>query len=134
RKAKARFDAEHAPFVKGLADYEAKVLPARFAEWGKAQAGKPVPPLWVVPTVAAMKSASGSTLTKKDDGSVLVGGPNPPREMLAFTLETELKGITGLRLEALTDPSLVKGGPGRAANGNFCLTDLTVAVSPKGGK
>src|SRR5439155_18770573 len=36
RKAKARFDAEHAPFVKGLADYEAKVLPARFAEWEKA--------------------------------------------------------------------------------------------------
>jgi hypothetical protein len=29
---------------------------------------------------------------------------------------------------------LVKGGPGRAANGNFCLTDLTVAVSPKGGR
>jgi cytochrome c553 len=134
RKARARFDADHAPLVKALADYEATELPARFAEWEKDQAGKPVPPAWVFPTIAAMKSANGSTLTKKDDGSVLVGGPNPPRELLAFTLETGLKGITGLRIEALTDPSLVKGGPGRAANGNFCLTNLTVAVAPKGGK
>jgi mono/diheme cytochrome c family protein len=134
RKAKARFDAEHAPFVKALADYEAKELPGRFAEWEKAHAGEPAAPVWVLPTITAMKSANGSTLTKKDDGSVLVGGPNPPRELLAFTLETELKGITGLRLEALTDASLVKNGPGRAANGNFCLTDLTVTASPKGGK
>ncbi|MBO0697843.1 MAG: PSD1 domain-containing protein [Zavarzinella sp.] len=134
RKAKATFDAEHAPLVQALADYEAKELPARFAEWEKDQAGKPVPPAWVIPSIAAMKSANGSTLTKKDDGSVLVGGPNPPRELLAFTLETELKGITGLRLEALTDPSLVKNGPGRAANGNFCLTHLTVTAAPKGGK
>jgi mono/diheme cytochrome c family protein len=134
RKAKAKWDAEHAPLVKALAEYEAKELPGRFAEWEKSQAGKPVPPAWVVPTIAAMKSANGSTLTKKDDGSVLVGGPNPSRELLSITFETELKGITGLRVEALTDPSLVKNGPGRAANGNFCLTNLTVAVSPRGGK
>jgi hypothetical protein len=88
----------------------------------------------VIPAITDMKSANGSTFTRMDDGSVLIGGPNPPREMVAFTLQTDLKGIAGLRIEALTDPSLVKGGPGRAANGNFCLTDLTVAASPKGGK
>jgi hypothetical protein len=134
RKAKARFDVEHAPLVKALATYEAKELPGRFAEWEKTQAGKPVPPAWVHPIITAMKAANGSTLTNKDDGSVLVGGPNPPRELLSFTLRTEVKGITGLRIEALTDPSLVKGGPGRAANGNFCLTDLIVTVTPKGEK
>jgi hypothetical protein len=134
KKAKARFDAEHAPLASALSEYEDKELPGRFTEWERAQAGKPVPPTWVVPAIAAMKAANGSTLTKKDDGSVLVGGPNPPRELLSFTLQTELKAITGIRIEALTDPSLVKGGPGRATNGNFCLTDLTVAVSPKGGK
>jgi hypothetical protein len=133
RKAKAKWDVEHAPLVKALADYETKELPGRFAEWEKTRAGKPVPPTWIIPTIASMKSASGSTLTKKDDSSLLVGGPNPPRELLSFTFETELKGITGLRIEALTDPSLVKNGPGRAANGNFCLTNVTVAVSHKGG-
>ncbi len=38
---------------------------------------------------------------------------------------TELSGIPGIRLEALTDPSLPHGGgPGFAANGNFVLTEL----------
>lgn len=134
RKAKAAFDVEHAPLVKALADYEAKELSSRFAEWEKSQAGKPIPPTWIVPTIASMKSANGSTLTKKDDGSVLVSGTNPPRELLSFTLETNLTGIRALRIEALTDPSLVKNGPGRAANGNFCLTDITVAAAAKGGK
>jgi mono/diheme cytochrome c family protein len=134
KAAKAKFDAEHAPLVKALADYEAKELPGKYGEWEKAQGGKPVPPAWVVPAIASMKSSGGATLTKRDDGSVLVGGPNPPRETLAFTLETNLKEITGLRIEALADPSLVKNGPGRAANGNFALTNVTVTVSPRGGK
>ena len=134
RKAKTKWEAERAPLVRAIADYEAKELPAKFAVWEKDQVGKPALAGWVYPTIAAMKSASGSTLAKKDDGSVLVGGPNPPRETLAFTLETDLKGITGLRIEALADASLVKNGPGRAANGNFCLTDLTVTAAPKGGK
>ena len=134
RAAKAKFDAEHAPLVNARADYEVKELSGKYAEWEKAQAGKPVPPTWVVPKIASMKSSGGSTLTKIDDGSVRVSGTNPPRETLAFTLETELKGITGLRIEALTDPALVKNGPGRAANRNFCLTNVTVTVSPKGGK
>ncbi|HKB03175.1 MAG TPA: DUF1549 domain-containing protein [Gemmataceae bacterium] len=134
RKAKAQFDVEHAPLAKALKEFEAKELLARFSEWETTEAGKEAPPAWVIPAIREVKSANGSTFTRKDDGSVLVGGPNPPRELVSFTLETNLKGVTGLRIETLTDPSLVKGGPGRAANGNFCLTDLTVTASPKGGK
>ena len=48
RKAKAKFDREHVPLVKALADYEAKELGSRFAEWEKSQAGKPVPPTWSI--------------------------------------------------------------------------------------
>lgn len=134
RKAKAKFDIEHAPLTKALADYEARELSSHFAEWEKAQAGKPVPPTWIFPTIIKMQSAGGATLTQKDDGSVLVSGTNPPKETLSFTFETNLAGIRALRIEALSDPSLVKNGPGRAANGNFCLTDVVVAVAPKGGK
>ena len=36
-----------------------------------------------------------------------------------------------MRLEALADPSLVKDGPGRAANGNFALTDVKVDSAPR---
>ena len=45
-----------------------------------------------------------------------------------------LEGITAVRLEALADPSLVKGGPGRAANGNFDLTDFRVTAAPLNGQ
>jgi hypothetical protein len=41
-------------------------------------------------------------------------------------------GITGLRLEALADPSLPNGGPGRNSAGNFLLTRLTVLAAPAG--
>ena len=134
RKAKAKWDAEHAPLVKAVADYEAKVLPGRFAEWEKTHAGRPVPATWFIADITTMRSWGEATLTKKDDGSILVGGTNPPREALTFTIQTTLKGVTGLRIEALKDPSLVKNGPGRATNGNFCLTDLKVTAGPKGGK
>src|SRR5262249_32181487 len=39
-------------------------------------------------------------------------------------------GITSVRVEALADRSLVKEGPGRAANGNFDLTDFRVTIAP----
>ena len=133
-RRRPRSIVEHAPIAKALADYESKELPGRFAEWEKQNAGKPIPPTWVFPTISSMRSAGEADLTKQDDGSVLVSGTNPPRETLSFTLETNLTGITELRIEALADASLVKKGPGRAANGNFCLTDLIVAASPKGGK
>ncbi len=35
-----------------------------------------------------------------------------------------MQGITGIRLEVLTDKSLPKNGPGRAPNGNFVLNEL----------
>src|SRR5262249_5842640 len=44
--------------------------------------------------------------------------------------KTEQKNITAIRIEALTDPSLPKNGPGRAANGSFVLTDFKVRVKP----
>jgi cytochrome c553 len=132
RTAKTKWEADHMPLVRELADYEAKQLPGRFAEREKLQASKPAPPGWLIPNIASMKSAGGATLTKQDDGSILVGGTNPPKETLTFTLETDLTGITALRIEALKDSSLAKNGPGRAANGNFCLTDLSVTAGPTG--
>ena len=49
-----------------------------------------------------------------------------------YTIEamTTLTGITGFRLEALFDTSLPLGGPGRANNGNFVLTEFTVDAAP----
>src|SRR5439155_11838625 len=86
---------------------------------------------WIIPEPKQQRSAGGATVTKLDDGSVLISGTNPPIETLVFTYTTELKEIKAIRIEALTHRSLVKNGPGRAANGNFALTDLKVVASSK---
>ena len=47
------------------------------------------------------------------------------------SVETELTGITGLRLEVLPDSRLPNKGPGRATDGNFVLNELEVTAAPK---
>ncbi len=72
-------------------------------------------------------SAGGATLTRQDDESILVGGRLPTSDTYTVTFEVPVRGVTALRLEALTDDSLPAKGPGLAANGNFVLTDFKVA-------
>jgi hypothetical protein len=133
KKAKQAFDANHAPLEAALKKFEEEQLPARFADWQKNRGPQSAPVAWIVPEIASMHSSGGATLTKQDDGSILVSGTNPPIETLTIVLKTEMRNITGVRLEALTHPSLVKNGPGRAANGNFALTDFKVTATPKAG-
>ncbi len=133
KKAKATHDAARLPLLAALQKYEmeelSKKLPMLEAKLPKLPATA-----WIIPKLASSKSAGGATLTLQPDGSILVSGKNPPIETLTFVYETTLKGLTGLQIEALADASLVKKGPGRAANGNFALTDLKVTIPGKDGK
>jgi hypothetical protein len=131
KKAKAAFDAEHKAFADAVAKYEQDELPAKFAAWEKERGDKALAFEWLVPVVRSSKSSGGATLTAQPDGSVLLSGKNPTTETLTFELTTDEVGIRSLRVEALSHPSLVKGGPGRAANGNFALSDLKVVARPK---
>ncbi len=131
--AKEAFDKEHEPFAAALAKFEKDELPKRFADWQKNQA-KSLKIDWLIPEITTARSVGGATVTKQDDGSILVSGKNPPIETLIIVLNTEMTNIRGIRLEALTHPSLVKNGPGRAANGNFALTDIKVIALTNDGK
>jgi hypothetical protein len=77
-----------------------------------------------------IKSKGGATFSRRADGSVLAGGKDPDFDTYTFVASTPLTNITALRLEALAHPSFVKGGPGRAGNGNFDLTDVRVTAAP----
>ncbi|MSR47584.1 MAG: DUF1553 domain-containing protein [Planctomycetes bacterium] len=67
------------------------------------------------------------------DGSLLATGASPRVEVETFELGRLPDAIAALRLEALADPSLPQGGPGRFENGNFVLTGLTAElVAPDG--
>lgn len=76
----------------------------------------------LVPSEAS--SEKGATLTKQEDGSILVSGTNPDTDDFILTATTALRGPTAIRLEALADDSLASHGPGRAPNGSWVLTEF----------
>lgn len=82
----------------------------------------------VAPGIVAAEN--GSTLEILEDGSVRVTGENPDTEVLDFTFQTEASVITSIRLQAFLNDDLPEGGPGRAENGNFVLTDFEVDAGP----
>ncbi|MGE3806503.1 MAG: PSD1 and planctomycete cytochrome C domain-containing protein [Gemmataceae bacterium] len=63
------------------------------------------------------------------DGSLTAWGYAPTKWTSQFTGKTDMKRITGIRLEMLTDPELPLGGPGRSPLGLFALSELTVEVA-----
>ncbi|MEX2185489.1 MAG: PSD1 and planctomycete cytochrome C domain-containing protein [Pirellulales bacterium] len=70
------------------------------------------------------KSGSGATIESLEDRSVLVGGENVAGDVYELTARSPLTTIRSVRLEVLTHDNLPHRGPGRAANGNFVLTDF----------
>ncbi len=108
-----------------LAEYEAGI-PQRLQAWEERQ-GRPA--VWNVVAPQELSATNGATLELQEDQSILVSGAMGKSDY-ALTLETPMKRITGLRIEALADKSLPAGGPGRAPNGNFVLGKLVLQAAP----
>jgi hypothetical protein len=109
-----------------LKAYEA-TLPAKLAEWEKKQS---TAVRWVVLEPKSMKDSNGATLTREPDGSILVSGSDEPGA-ITVVAETDLTGLTGFRLEVLSDDRLPLKGPGRSPDGNFVLNEFQVTSAPK---
>ncbi|MDX1947597.1 MAG: DUF1549 and DUF1553 domain-containing protein, partial [Pirellulaceae bacterium] len=109
-----------------LAEYE-KQLPAKQAVW-EATYGKAV--VWTPLDPSEMKSTAGAKFAKQDDKSIVVTGPLA-KDVYTIVAPTDLKAITGLKLEALADAALPSSGPGRAPNGNFVLSELKLSLASK---
>ncbi|MGB0579804.1 MAG: PSD1 and planctomycete cytochrome C domain-containing protein, partial [Limisphaerales bacterium] len=97
-----------------------------------ADAGQPswesqVQSQWTLLRPRNAKSRRGATFKIKPDHSIQVTGPNPESDQYVVHLHQQTKGFsTAIRLEALSDPTMKNGGPGRSANGNALLTFVTV--------
>ena len=111
---------------KELKDYEVQ-LPKKLAAYEKKT--KPNAVDWTPLFPTALKASGGAKLTLLPDRSVIVSGNNN-RSVASFTARTDLRNITAIRLEVLADKSLPKGGPGRADDGNFVLSELQVQAAP----
>lgn len=118
----ARKEAVEATLLDGA-------LQAEVAAWEKtvAQAGQ----LWQVLTPVECQSAHGATLTPQSDGSILSEGKRPEKDTYTIVAHSDLPGITGIRLEVLTDDRLPHKGPGRQDNGNLHLNEFTVTAAPR---
>ncbi len=103
-------------------------LDAAMREWERETLAEPAQ--WIALDPAEFKTTGGSLGAKLEDKSLLVTGPNPEQDEYIIVARSELKGITGLRLEALTDARLPQGGPGRDPYGNFLLTGFEVVAAP----
>ncbi len=85
---------------------------------------------WVALDPLKLESTGGATLKKLDDKSVLASGAAEERDVYVITARTDLTNITAVRVEALPDASLPKGGPGRDPYGNFLLTGIELEAAP----
>jgi hypothetical protein len=93
------------------------------------------PAQWQTLSPFEIKAASGTTLAAQPDGSYLaIGNERPDTDTYTLKVQTDLRGITALRVEVLPDDSLPAHGPGRAENGNAALTELRVSAGPPDAK
>jgi Protein of unknown function (DUF1549)/Protein of unknown function (DUF1553)/Planctomycete cytochrome C len=88
--------------------------------------------VWAPLAPATFHSSGGSEGVKLPDHSIRFSGNRPETDVYTITAETDLRSLTGVRLEVLADDSLPHRGPGRQDNGNLHLSEFTVFTSPKG--
>ncbi|MFM1557572.1 MAG: DUF1549 domain-containing protein, partial [Limisphaerales bacterium] len=92
-------------------------------------------PQWTVLAIEKFNATGDPEHELQKDGSILVTGKNPDKSTYTFQAKSDLKRITAVRLEALTHPSMNKGGPGRnkapVENPNFIVNEFQVKTGSK---
>jgi len=84
---------------------------------------------WSVLSDPNVTVPAGMTFSVLADESILTAGTIGTSTTYIVTYLTTVSGITGIRLEAMEDPSLPTNGPGHYTQGNFVLTELTLDAS-----
>lgn len=128
------WEAKHRALVLERDRYEKNSLEAEFKKWIADPSSEPAFPAWLVLEFSEATSVGGATFVPQSDGSLLATGKSPEFDTYRFVARLPKGQTLALRLEALAHISFVKGGPGRADNGNFALSDLRAEVRPVGSK
>jgi hypothetical protein len=77
-----------------------------------------------------VQSSAGAEFKLLSDGSYLAGGKNPDVDVVTITAKTDLKEVTGFRIETLAHDTLGGHGPGRTEHGNFVLSEFRAFAAP----
>ncbi|MFO0950642.1 MAG: PSD1 and planctomycete cytochrome C domain-containing protein [Isosphaeraceae bacterium] len=106
--------------------------PARLAALEKWEASAASRRDWSTLAPCRVEAASKASVRKLKDGSLLVSGVGPAKETYTVVAPALPGRLTAVRVEAIPDASLPKGGVGRSkGDGNFVLTGLTVTLRTK---
>jgi hypothetical protein len=107
-------------------------LERKLREWVAAEEARVVK--WI-PLEPVEASANVPSLTVEDDGTVFAAGDQSKRDIYNLKFQSDLRGITAIRLEALPDDRLPDHGPGRVyyegTPGDFFLSDFRVSLGGK---
>ncbi|MEC7565993.1 MAG: DUF1553 domain-containing protein, partial [Planctomycetota bacterium] len=122
-ETKARLERELVKW-KQQQNADPETLQARLDQWKQANE-KQIS--WVPIVPSEMTATSGAELQVSEDGIIVSTGVAAPTDTYQINFKTALQKITAIRIEALADPALPGGGPGRAGNGNFVLTELSAS-------
>lgn len=130
-EALEKWEPAHANLVAKKSAYKSKPeVTKAFDEWLENEASSIVPASdWTtIEATEAISSQAATTLTTQGGGAIFATGKTPAKETYTVKAVPQLKGIRYVRIEALTDPSMKRNGPGRAGNGNFALSNFKVLV------
>jgi mono/diheme cytochrome c family protein len=124
----AEWQTNQTVLENGLRAHEAS-LSSNFTSWLASASALTNAAPWILADPSNIVSKAGATFKRLDDGSWLAEGKNGDHDEYTITLPFSPKRVTGLRLEALAHPTMVKDGPGRAENGNFGLSRIRVFLN-----
>lgn len=121
--------AEHDRRLIAWRKFAAEDLPARFARWQQEELPKlTAEPRWQVLTPQSV-SADDTWLSTTDEGLVVFSGPRRKNgDTYVVTTHTYQKKLVSLRLDALTDKSMPRKGPGFGGDGSFALGEFKVVA------
>src|SRR5688572_2091004 len=123
---------ERADIVRQIAEAEAQLKhntpdwEKQMAQWEDTWRAKEKPEWKVVQPDVDKNATGGQRYLPMADGSLLSAGFQPTKSTCLATLKTEIRGITGFRVEMLHEPNLPAQGPGRSHFGTFGLSEFNV--------
>jgi hypothetical protein len=92
-------------------------------------------PAWRPLKASEMDSTGGLNHPTQDANlAILTEGHPTTKGDIYAVFETDLKGATGLRLEALAHRDMPFGGPGRSKYGTWAVSEMKVSYQVPGGK
>ncbi len=106
-------------------------LEKELAAWVEMQK---TPAAWETLDITALTTGgvAAPAWKKLPDGSLLTKGGQVDAITFDLTAMTNLRALTGLRLEVLPDDSLPGHGPGHSSGGNGAVSEVTVTALPAG--